>query len=217
MNIFKAFQRDLELKRRGYCFLFSLGIHLVLYILAITLLSSAPQSGLAERVYEVKIVPPETLYLPEMNEYPDRVVEFDFDLRENRLKRSEAPGAGGESRSFETQDSTGVSRQNVDPSGRPGSSDELDFSEFSSKFEIVVPRSKELTWPLNKDLDLSLRSDEEEFPWKRTDEGKLKIDARYLQVPYSGLRNLGSTGAPYIPVNPGGGIIRIFRDRTEHF
>ena len=180
-----------ELKRKGLCFLSSVGIHAILITLCFIFMVPIRVYIYEEKITDVVIVPPEKLLIPEIDEYPSSISDFGKSLAGKGVEeRSPFPEEKGEIQVDIDQGVTGIEEHIEDRTEKIAPHQGL-----SSGFSLDIPlrsRSKS-DLPLEDKLFLPLSSDKKEKILKEISKAYEKKDLDFLKYIYSGYSNIGSS------------------------
>ena len=180
-----------ELKRKGLCFLCSVVIHAIFITLCLIFIIPIRVFVYEKKIADVIIVPPEKLFIPEIDKYPSGVSDF----------RESFPGTGPEERSQFPQEKgkiqvdieQGVTEIEENLEGR---TDKIaPHPGLTSGFSLDIPsRSKSKSDLLSDDkLFLPLSSDKKENILKEISKSYEKKDLDFLKYMYSDYSNITSS------------------------
>lgn len=163
-----------ELKRQGFCLLCSVVIHAIFIIFSLTFIIPIRAYVYEEKIVDVIIVPPEKLFIPEIDKYPSSISDFSESL----------PGIGAEERSRFPGEEEKIQVDII--THHPG---------LTSGFSLDIPsRSRSESDLLSDDkLVLVLGSEKKENIMKEISKAYEKKDWDFLRYVYSDYSNIASS------------------------
>ena len=180
-----------ELKRKGICFLSSVGIHTIFIILTLTFITPIRVYIYEEKIADVIIVPPEKLLIPEIDEYPSSISDFSKSLPgEGTEEKPRFLEEEGKIQVDIDQSVTGIEEHLEDRTDKithhPG---------LTSGFSLDIPsRSRSKPGLLSDDkLVLVLGSEKKENIMKEISKAYEKKDLDFLRYVYSDYSNFTSS------------------------
>lgn len=154
-------------------------LHAIFIFLCINFIS--PIKIYKEEVTNIVIVPPDKIFIPEIEKYPATINDFKFESPEKRFKRNYR--VPEEEIEFESEE-FGV---NIEYRA-----DEITFNpDLSSRFRLDLSARSEQDQPLDNKLTLSLSSEKKDSILKEIGKGYEKKDLniwKYVYFDYSNIR-----------------------------
>jgi TonB family protein len=189
MKISQILEDNPDLKRKGFCLLGSVAIHAIFIILCFIFIVPIRVFVYEEKITDVIIVPPEQLFIPEIDKYPSSISELKEGLPGTGLEeRSQFPEEGGKIQVDIDQGVTGIGEPTGDRAEKTAPHPGL-----TSGFSLDIPsrsRSKS-DLPSKDQLFLPLGSDKKEKIIKEIGKAYEKKDLNFLKYVYSGYSNTG--------------------------